>query len=369
MNNQRHSIRYSFLLLAAAICILAPNAHAQYCACDPKDAPVNDDWFVVNAPSGLILRAGPSRNSAKLSSIPFGEEVLVCRATTVKETIEGIESNWVKVSWAEKSGYLFGGFLKKEEHRKVRLFMPSVGIHSDWLCAELSSEVQWEALLDTVTTVRKYYEPKPAFFVSKPVKLGRKKRHKDCGGEGYFENAPVNMPKAPFAIIGGCKLVEKVVNHVRTPIRLLPGEISSFTLYNHEKKLEKTYFITAEGNVINNEQFLLGDDYRGPISRIEPYKVKLYEQITERSANGSENTSFKMQRIYEGKVERTGDLDGWNVKLEMEVFSVIFAGDMDGDDELDLILRSGNGYSLYLSSKKLPGFLIRYMASWQDSDC
>ena len=50
-----------------------------------------------------------------------------------------------------------------------------------------------------------------------------------------------------------------------------------------------------------------------------------------------------------------------------------FAGDLDGDQQLDLILAHldgvGSSFTLFLSSKKLPSFLLRCVASFRDTAC
>lgn len=58
---------------------------------------------------------------------------------------------------------------------------------------------------------------------------------------------------------------------------------------------------------------------------------------------------------------------------DMDVYYIYFAGDLDGDNELDLILAKFGGigviFNLYLSSTKLPGFILRYMAECFDTSC
>ncbi|MEM9986371.1 MAG: SH3 domain-containing protein [Bacteroidota bacterium] len=79
--------------------------------------------FKVTAESGLILRAGPGTNSAKLRKLPFGQAVDVLERTGIKTQIQDegntISGEWVKVSItgypkpvaSVREGYVFDGFL------------------------------------------------------------------------------------------------------------------------------------------------------------------------------------------------------------------------------------------------------------------
>ena len=143
-------------------------------------------WYTVIAPSGLILREGPNRNTAKLDAIPFGEEVLSCSATNFTETIEGKSGNWTKVTWADKTGYLFNGFLIETNDRKIRLVMPNSGVDSDWECMELPPEIKWEALVDMDTTNSSLRNRNPTHFSSIALKTGKKKVDLDCSPTGFL---------------------------------------------------------------------------------------------------------------------------------------------------------------------------------------
>jgi hypothetical protein len=65
----------------------------------------------VAAPSGLVMRATPSRTGKSLSVIPFGESVGVFYETGSAETIEGKPGQWSYVAYAPHRGFVSGGFL------------------------------------------------------------------------------------------------------------------------------------------------------------------------------------------------------------------------------------------------------------------
>jgi hypothetical protein len=68
---------------------------------------------VVDAPSGLILRAAPNKGSAKILSIKKGEKLVLDLKVAATETIEGKKGAWRKCTYGGKEGYVFDGFCKK----------------------------------------------------------------------------------------------------------------------------------------------------------------------------------------------------------------------------------------------------------------
>ncbi len=339
----------------------------QSCLCDPQDDEGSSAWYKVLAPSGLTLREGPNRNTTKLDAIPFEEEVLSCSNTGFNETIEGKYGYWIKVTWADKTGYLFSGFLQEIHDRKVRLVIPDSGVDSNWECMELSPDLKWEALVDMDTTKILNRNRSPIQFSSIGLKIGKKKVDSDCTPTGFLDNAVLNLSNLPFAVFSGFNLANGISNQVLTPIKLMPGQVASFGTYDQSNQLERKYLISAEGNVVPNTNFINGD-YKGPIDRIEHYKITLYQQ-TLKAPNSDRRTPWSIQKLADGTVKQPSDTDTY----AMDVLYIYFAGDLDGDNQLDLILArlngTGNSYHLYLSSKKLPGFLLRYMAMWDDTGC
>lgn len=88
----------------------------------------NESTFNVTAENGLILRKNPDSESEKLGLIPFGSKIKVIEKTLEELTISDngtkITGNWVKIltynhpyfySETEEFGYVFAGFLMKEE--------------------------------------------------------------------------------------------------------------------------------------------------------------------------------------------------------------------------------------------------------------
>lgn len=73
---------------------------------------------VVHAPSGLSLRAEPSTTAKVLTKLANGSKVQILQKDGPQQKIEGISSNWFKVSASGKTGWVFGGFIKSAAESK-----------------------------------------------------------------------------------------------------------------------------------------------------------------------------------------------------------------------------------------------------------
>lgn len=81
------------------------------------------EHYRITAPSGLNIRTKPTTNSEKVHTIPFGELVICCASKYKREVIEGKEGFWIPVFYGDYTGYIFSGFLKKEQ--SIHLICPS----------------------------------------------------------------------------------------------------------------------------------------------------------------------------------------------------------------------------------------------------
>ena len=362
-------IKITYFTTIICLFFTAALSAQSFCDCAPEDDPAHRRWYDVSAPSGLILRSGPSRTARKLDAIPFGEQVLGCHTTDVEETIEGKTSRWIKVSWAEKSGYLFGGFLTETKVPNIRMVIPNAGVDSQWGCMEFPSATAWQGLVNADTSKKAQSVEYPSDLVAVDLRMGRKEVDLDCHSSGVVENTVLNEISVPFAVFSGFKLAKNVRNLVSAPVKLLPGTVETFRFYDQATQTTRNYIISADGHVISNPRFAPGEDGRGgPIDRIEQYRVNLYEQKFQIN-EASQNTPWKVQKLEDGTATKPNDSDTY----QMGVLYIYFAGDLDGDQQLDLILARldgvGSTYSLHLSSKKLPSFLLRVVASWNDTSC
>ena len=220
------------LTLLFAVCAIAV-IQGQSCLCSQQDEHRPQYWYKVTAPSGLVLRKGPDRTTAKIGAVPFDEEVFSCDNTGIRETIEEKTGEWLKVTWADKTGYLFSGFLTQigDSERKVQMVIPDAGVDSEWGCLQLSPEMQWQALVGTEKKHVRSEEEYGSRFSTFPLKIGKKKVNSRCEPDSILTNGVLNVSDEPFAIFAGFKLLKKVQNHVKKPAKLLPGEVITFEIY------------------------------------------------------------------------------------------------------------------------------------------
>lgn len=65
----------------------------------------------TTANNGLVLREKPTIKSKRMGLIPYGTKVDILGKTKKQVTIAKKTSNWFKVRYNNKSGWVFGGFL------------------------------------------------------------------------------------------------------------------------------------------------------------------------------------------------------------------------------------------------------------------
>lgn len=85
-----------------------------------------DQKFWVVARGGLNLRGEPSLTGKKVTTIPEGEQVAYLAAAG-SITVGKVIGYWWKVSWQDKTGYAFSGFLSGAKPMAVALDKPLQG--------------------------------------------------------------------------------------------------------------------------------------------------------------------------------------------------------------------------------------------------
>ena len=78
----------------------------------------SNNYAYVTSESGLILRSGATTRSEKITTIPYKAKVQIINNNGPKDTIYGISSRWYKVKFKDKTGWVFGGFLKTTYKRE-----------------------------------------------------------------------------------------------------------------------------------------------------------------------------------------------------------------------------------------------------------
>jgi len=69
----------------------------------------------VNATAGLRIRDEANLDGNVIGVIPYAEKIMLLYEEERIETIDNTTGKWSKIRWQEKEGWVFGGFLQKEE--------------------------------------------------------------------------------------------------------------------------------------------------------------------------------------------------------------------------------------------------------------
>ncbi|MDD3147432.1 MAG: SH3 domain-containing protein, partial [Candidatus Riflebacteria bacterium] len=67
---------------------------------------------IVNAKSGLSLRATPAASGKLLQKLPHGTRIEILDKNGPAAQIEGLNGNWFKIKNKSNIGWVFGGFIK-----------------------------------------------------------------------------------------------------------------------------------------------------------------------------------------------------------------------------------------------------------------
>jgi hypothetical protein len=106
MKKSNSILAMSFLLTL----IIGPVIHRGF---GQEGDPGDLSFAAVLAPSGLVLRDGPTTTSKKITVIPLGAKVRVLGKDGPEDIIGGMQSRWFQVRYGTQSGWAFGGFLQE----------------------------------------------------------------------------------------------------------------------------------------------------------------------------------------------------------------------------------------------------------------
>ncbi len=141
---------------------------------------LNGDHFLVEAPSGLRVRASPDLEAPILGKIPDGEEVVVQQVVAYySDEIEGVNDNWVHLRYQQQDtvleGYSFGGYLRRtplDLELLVSDYVDYTEAHSDQqirtesrVCALTGTRSRWMLIHNGKDYVNGFQLPDSVFLV------------------------------------------------------------------------------------------------------------------------------------------------------------------------------------------------------------
>ncbi|MEL6863679.1 MAG: SH3 domain-containing protein [Bacteroidota bacterium] len=320
-----------FINFFAALFLLTftQQAIAQQYTCSTSSAHL----YTVAAESGLSLRATPSLSSEKILAVPHGRTISVCTDDmTGQEVIEGVKGRWVRAFYANKSGYMFDGFLKRQEEISV--------IQSElWIDEETKDRPYWGLYPANENPYAPEFRVSPCSFVEDTIQMS----------EGDPFVATVMKGEAnPLFLFSGIEVDEEEIihGHAFDHKFLFPGE--SFYLRTDKA----SYYLYAKGQI----QLSKDPDSGSPFSMIRNYELRVRRVM---------NGAVEDQMIYRMDLPHwLGDQYGGGIHLQ-------WVGDLDRDGELDVLLSKASEEDCWeiiclLSSKAEPGQYFRQVSSYTE---
>ena len=290
----------------------------------------------VTAPSGLNLREQPSASARRVTNIPYGSTVLACNNPCydcLEDTIEDRVSSWRRVFYRDYSGYAFGGFLDTLDRQPrfsllehwFNVIAPRIwldtGLEYTGLFARSNGRFYLKKLELKDTLISRYGSTHELEPVQKMVDT--------VGLVAFFANLPAVKPGR--AVVGQ-QFDPEVLTKGRSPVCRLGNA---------------TYILSTVGAPSADKTQLLG------------YGLHIKEI---KNGQTTERTYLDLTL----NQRQWGDYEGGIYPY--------WAGDLDGDGRLDLILswsrRSGSErVVLLLSSAAGPGHFFKEVYFYPFSCC
>lgn len=299
-----------------------------------------EEQMRVISKTGLELKSGAKEESKTLLAVPYWTKVDVCTDIEKVDTVRTTFGNWRRVSYNGINGYMFDGFLTEtdttyETPKDVRI------MYEGSLCATLNFDpnLYWYGI----------YRTKTADSLKKVDiefnKLNFESMEEMEGGV-ILIRTNLSDKMTSMLLIGSNKpLPEKIVSY---NVQIVPN-----TLYPGQRKTVYTWnTIHRYGNNLDlNAIGTFKDSQYGPI--LENYQLRL--------TNMQDN--YKTQDIS----------DEFSFKGESGMVSLIWFGDIDNDNKVDLLFSvsttSQNQITLLLSSKANNDCFVGKADEWTNYNC
>lgn len=330
-------MKYLILILQLITCfLLIGKTNAQTLECNCGEISLR----TVNAKSGLILRGGPSTKSVIITTIPFGEKVLVGRDYELNEPaiFENIQGYWVKAIYHGREGYLFDGFLNDK---------PAYDIFQNM---DLNLPLRDRApFIGLFAELDDHYSPANLFF-----------EKMEFDTVDYLSEIETNI------------YAELKINDNKYPMYVFTG------LENKSHPIDAELFEIEEG-------FLYPGSMRTVYFSGSNYTLYATGEVVKTEPKNSDNGQTMTIKNYEVILERRSPdavqsqviMSGQNLPVAYwgngGIANIRFVGDLDGDAQPDFIIENyfegGFETSLFLSSEAEKGFLVKLVRRALGSCC
>ena len=323
------------LTLLLSVTFIQNCGFAQDISCD-----YGEEHMRVISKTGLELKSGAKEESNSLLTVPYWTKVEVCTDIEKEDTVRTTFGNWRKVNYSGFNGYMFDGFLTEtntsyETPKDIRI------MYEGALCAALNFDptLYWYGIYRTQTADS---------LIKVDIEFNKLnfERKEEMEGGNILIRTNLSNEMTSMLLIGSNKpLPEKIVSH-NVPIdpkTLYPGQRKTVFTWNTIHRSGNNLDLNAIGT-FKDSQF-------GPI--LENYQLRL--------TNMQDN--YKTQDIS----------DEFSFKGESGMVSLIWFGDIDNDNKVDLLFSasttSTNQLTLLLSSKAKNDSFVGKADEWTNYNC
>lgn len=262
--------------------------------------------YRVTAKSGVNVRSTPNATGNLVCKVPRNQLVTVCSASASDIVeIEGVKARWMEIRYRGNTGFVFGGFLHKEATYDLVLSQDIFYERSEYWIAEYNAVVEDSGKFSMIRVDIKDYLDQQVVS------------HDKLAEQNILF---LFSGSHPFGGVSG----------VSSDVNLRPGE---FMQVGQNSTLYATGDIVSSGTECRVKNYTLHHKYS---SSGETYYKKLYSLPEDLIVHGIE---------------------------ALPTFNVEFAGDLDGDREIDVVMwievEDTDVTLLLLSGNAEPGFAVR----------
>jgi len=303
-------MKFSFFLIF--LCFSIPGLAIDI-SCTCEDLPI---YFSVTSKNGINLRVEPSTESQILFKASFDEILEVCRPQLSYGKIDSLDGHWVKVCYKGREAFAFNKYLKLSPKNVDFIVTGKVKSYG----VDISKT--YYALYD------KNQKDLPRFD------LRKSKIKMDSTRNIILSDENVE----PIFLIHGEKIVERS-NIIGKYIgrMILPGETITMSFGANE------FYVYAEATIVKSPN-TSGRVFSG----IKDYKLMVRSVI---NGHAEDNAIITNDYFY-----------SWDSVSYEGGINLLWVGDLDGDNLLDILVTSSNHfacfkYHLFLSNKDEKKFL------------
>jgi hypothetical protein len=272
--------------------------------------------------SGILIRDSTTVNSNAVGSVKFGEMVQILDDPGIKDTVNGMKGNWVKIKCNRYTGYVFAAYLGRFAKRDKSFpenYPQYFKLNAS--CGEeqyFNSDFYWYGLFD-----------KGDEFKVSLVNLEFSVKSENWKDEMYdqYLKVSINSTEKPMFLIG---LPDSIPNYALQKSEFMAGRSRQiypgqhYNVNNLPASQDGSYHLAAYGNVEYSQST---EHFTPPFFAIKDYKITMAH--------------------FTGGVTNAKDIleDVQHPVVHESLPNILFIGDLNYDSVPDLILSYLTGHA------------------------